>query len=655
MFYTRSVLVFYHKMKRKNFFGAAIVLLMIVILFSFTTGTETNAYTSTFANKLVALENKLDALIKTIETADLKSEKDREKIRVRINLGRVAMKGTDFWLRYLEPVAYKQINGPLPVEWETEVFEKFEKPYKRGGAGLTLAANYLDEETLNKDSLLHLVKSALVATKACKQDTVTNELNTYHHFYLCNRLFLLNLAAIYTTGFECPDTSRVLPELLVMLEDVENTSTVFNETFPKQALPVGYLALLKKTIHFVRASQGNYLAFDHFTFVKDYVNPLFSINQGLIQEYNVVSKSYMDYSINKNCNSIFNKSLYNGQDIKGLFRRVSDQKLLAEIEKVGKTLFYDPILSGNNLRSCGSCHKPEQCFTDTTAVASLQYNRKEFLPRNTPSLINAPFNHLAMLDGKHYTLQDQAMAVITNSIEMGGNEKDILQKVLSCKEYKDVFTRALKFTPEEPEITMKHIASALTLYYGKFSRFYSPFDNAMNNKGVVKEEVKLGFNLFMGKAQCATCHFVPQFNGVKPPYVGSEFEVLGTPADTAYKQLSKDLGRYNVNPATETQRAFRTGSIRNAEKHKPYMHNGVFNTLNQVIEFYNTGGGAGHGLKVDNQTLSSDSLHLNQTDKLYLIRFIQSLNEEVIIEEIPKSLPVSKNKTLNTRVPGGIY
>ena len=102
----------------------------------------------------------------------------------------------------------------------------------------------------------------------------------------------------------------------------------------------------------------------------------------------------------------------------------------------------------------------------------------------------------------------------------------------------------------------------------------------------------------MSKAQCATCHFVPQFNGVKPPFVGSEFEVLGIPADTLYSELSKDNGRYNINPSKETFKAFRTGSLRNAGRTSPYMHNGVFKTMEQVIEFYNTGGGAGHGLKI---------------------------------------------------------
>ena len=157
----------------------------------------------------------------------------------------------------------------------------------------------------------------------------------------------------------------------------------------------------------------------------------------------------------------------------------------------------------------------------------------------------------------------------------------------------------------------------------------------MNNKTNVSEEVKRGFNLFMSRAKCATCHFVPNFNGVKPPFIGSEFEVLGTPEDTLYKTISPDKGRWLVNPAPETLHAFRTGSIRNAEYTKPYMHNGVFKTLEEVIDFYDAGGGLGKKMDVGNQTLSGDSLKLSMKDKKDLLAFIQSLNEEIIFEEPP--------------------
>src|SRR5690606_5468906 len=142
---------------------------------------------------------------------------------------------------------------------------------------------------------------------------------------------------------------------------------------------------------------------------------------------------------------------------------------------------------------------------------------------------------------------------------------------MSCKEYKDAFKKFLKYTPEEKEVSLSHIGSALTFYYADFSNYYAPFDDAIHHKTSLTPEEKHGFNLFMSKAQCGTCHFVPQFNGIKPPYISSEFEVLGVPADTGFTNLSPDRGRYSVHPASEMMNAFRTGTVRNAPFTKPYM------------------------------------------------------------------------------------
>jgi cytochrome c peroxidase len=468
-------------------------------------------------------------------------------------------------------------------------------------------------------------------------------------------LFLLNLASIYTTGFDCPDKGQILPELKAMLKEVDEIYGSFNQTFPNTKLPDSYLILFAKTRTFVDSQADDYATFNHYQFIREFVNPLFAVNQQLIRKYHVVSRSFVDYTLSKTANSIFSKELYNGQNSKGIYLRINDESTLAKIDEVGKLLFFDPILSGNNQRSCVSCHKPTQFFTDTNATTSLQYNYAGLLDRNTPSLVNAPFNHLLMADGQHFTLQMQCKAVITNPIEMGAKEAELMQKVLSCPEYKEAFSQLLPFTPTEKEINFDHITSAITYYYAKFSKHNSPFDLAMNQVTQAPPNVARGFNIFMGKAECGTCHFAPIFNGVKPPYVGSEFEVLGTPQDKDYKTLSKDFGRYLINPAFETKHGFRTGTIRNASNTKPYMHNGVFKTLEEVIEFYNGGGGAGRGLSVENQTLSSDSLQLNQQEKDDLIAFIGSLTEQLPIEDAPKKLPKSQNNALNKRKVGGEY
>ena len=616
---------------------------------------ENNSYIQLYHSRLNEFTQSETELIAFIKDENIQTIKGKEFIRHKIEQSRLKLKGVDFWLRYFDPVAYHRINGPLPVEWETEVFEKFEPPYKREGAGLSLAELYLDEMNISTDSLIYLVQSSVQSTKVYLADSITRNLTNYQHFYLANRLFLLNLTAIYTTGFECPGSSNIIPELVSMLKDIDQIYVTYNESFPGYPVKKDYLALYREAMLFVNKQPAEPNEFDHFNFIKNYVNPLFGLNQKMIRDYKVVSNNFNDYSLNDNSNSIFDKSLYKGQNEKGVFIAVDDEAVLEEIRQVGKLLFYDPILSGNNKRSCISCHKPTQYFTDTGRTTSLQFDDQESLTRNTPSLINVVYNHLLMLDGKHISLMNQAKDVITNPLELSGNEKDVVKKVMSCSDYEKAFKRFVKLTPNSKKINIDHIISAVILYYSSFSKYYSPFDNAMNKNENISMNCEKGFNIFMSKAQCATCHFVPQFNGVKPPYINTEFEVLGVPADKNFSKISPDSGRAKIHPAAQTMNAFRTGTIRNAAFTKPYMHNGIFKTLDEVISFYDAGGAAGKGLQVRNQTLSGDSLKLSKPEKEQLTAFIHSLNENITFEAAPGVLPVSKNKNLNGRKVGGEY
>jgi len=635
------------------------VLLIIVAsflsaAFSLSRG-ETNSYVRNYVDKLDGFSEKEAELLNTIRKQDLSTEQSIVLIKDKIRSARIALKGIDFWLRYLEPVVYHKINGPLPIEWETEVFEKYEKPYKREGAGLSLAELHLKEKPIDKDHLSQLIQASMDATKIFLADSIMGNLDTYHHLFLANRLFLLNLAAIYTTGFECPDPDNIVPELISMLEGVKEIYAVYNRSFSSAPVTSDYLDLYDKAILFARAQSKKATEFNHYIFIRDYVNPLFAINQKMINEYKVVSSNFNDYTLNNTATSIFDKSLYNGQNSKGIFAEIDDPKTLAEVRHIGKLLFYDPILSGNLRRSCVSCHKSTEYFTDTAVATSLHFDNRQKLPRNTPSLINVVYNHLLMLDGRHISLQSQAKNVTTNTDEMGGNETDIVKNVLSCKEYNMAFKRFAKLTPGHSSVSFDHIVSAITFYYSSFSNYYSPFDDAMNRHLPISKEAERGFNLFMNKAKCATCHFIPQFNGVKPPYVSTDFEVLGVPEDTTYEKISKDEGRFKINPAPETMNAIRTGSIRNAPHTKPYMHNGIFTTLEEVIDFYDAGGGIGKGIRIENQTLPSDSLKLTKTEKSDLLEFIRSLNEQVKFESPPDSLPLSDNRSLNSRKVGGEY
>lgn len=649
----RPNLHFFFFMRTKVLFLSLALIAAIAIGLGFRSQTNSTSYHKHFNNSITELQSKFDLVLTQLQFS--KSIADTTALVQQLHALRVQVKALDFWLRYLEPVSYKKINGPLPVEWETEVFEKFEKPYRREGAGLTLAELYLQEENSGHDSIIHLLQSSSRALNVYLHDSIQKQLQNPEHFYFCNRLFLLNLAAIYTTGFETPNSERIIPELRLLLNYTENIYSFYNTENPQLALSAEYLKLYAGMRQFVNEQSTDPEKFEHFVFIRDFVNPLFAINQQHISTYKLRSKSLVDYSLNNRSTSIFSKDLYYAQNIKGIYSRISSHEIQQQIWELGKKLFYDPLLSGNNERSCASCHKADQHFTDTLVATNLQFNGSKSLPRNTPSLLNSNFNHLLMQDGSINTLLEQSKAVITNTLEMACAEKDILKKILSCQDYKTQLKKLLPYTPQSPEISLEHITSALTSYYGSFSNGLANFDKAMNKQTALSASAERGFNLFMSKAQCATCHFAPHFNGVKPPYVGSEFEVIGVPIDTLFSGLSTDKGRYAVNPATETLNAFRTGTLKNISKTSPYMHNGVFKTLQQVVDFYDAGGGQGRGLKVDNQTLSADSLHLTPTEKQDLINFMQALTEDIPNSAQPQQLPASKLRALANRKVGGNY
>ncbi len=144
---------------------SVVVFLATILSVSFKKTDHKDLYLSSYMSKLGQFREEESELLEVIDKSDILSAEGIDKIRAQINEARNGLKAMDFWFRYLEPTAYKKINGPLPVEWETEVFEKFEKPYKREGAGLTLAALYIEEENFGKDSLVKLVRLSIQATE----------------------------------------------------------------------------------------------------------------------------------------------------------------------------------------------------------------------------------------------------------------------------------------------------------------------------------------------------------------------------------------------------------------------------------------------------------------------------------------------------------
>jgi cytochrome c peroxidase len=147
--------------------------------------------------------------------------------------------------------------------------------------------------------------------------------------------------------------------------------------------------------------------------------------------------------------------------------------------------------------------------------------------------------------------------------------------------------------------------------------------------GLTDSEIN-GFNLFAGKAKCATCHFIPLYNGTIPPwYNNTESEVIGVPKNNVWSNavVDEDVGRYNLNQLDPLKYSFKTPTIRNIAKTAPYMHNGIYTTLEEVVKFYEMGGGNGIGTKLAYQTLPFDNLQLSSKEKQDIIAFLKILTD----------------------------
>lgn len=298
---------------------------------------------------------------------------------------------------------------------------------------------------------------------------------------------------------------------------------------------------------------------------------------------------------------------------------------------LGHKLFNETALSGNGLRSCATCHTPEKYFTDGK-VKSIAFNGKDRVERNAPSLLYAAYQHNQFLDGRATNLATQMLAVLQSPLEMNALPQAVVQKIRTAPGYLPLFTSAFPAANQDSLITLQNIAAAISSYEQSFPVMTSAFDRYMQGEQTaLSGSQQRGFNLFMGKAACGTCHFAPLFNGLLPPtYTTTEVESLGLTQNTNFKKpvADADSGRYRFFPIQFYIGTFKTPSIRNVARTAPYMHNGAFASLRQVIEFYDRGGGKGLGLSAPYQTLSDKPLHLSTNEKKDIIHFLQALTDK---------------------------
>jgi cytochrome c peroxidase len=435
---------------------------------------------------------------------------------------------------------------------------------------------------------------------------------------------LIRLTTLGISGFDSPIAQYSLPEAKSTLESFQTLLTIYKKGIEEKA-PGSYEkinSLLTGGIDYLDANTS-FNSFDRLRFIKLYLSPIYTLLVEIKIKLNLLPQGDRQ-PINPAALSLFDTNSFSINS----FSPTNRYRLTKERIELGKKLFYDPILSATGKRTCGTCHKPELAFTDGLKTA-LAVDEKTYLLRNTPTLWNSVFQKKQFFDSRTSVLENQLSDVVHNQEEMKGSLKESVAALQNHPLYTAMFAKA--YADENDKITLYNIANAISSYIRSLVSFNSRFDQYMQGEeDKLNSKEKKGFNLFMGKAKCATCHFIPLFNGLVPPFFSeSESEVLGVPKNKNKKNavLDADEGRKNFTKSILHQYAFKTPTLRNVALTAPYMHNGVYNTLEEVMEFYNNGGGAGLKIAPENQTLPPDKLNLSKKEITAIISFMKALTD----------------------------
>lgn len=305
--------------------------------------------------------------------------------------------------------------------------------------------------------------------------------------------------------------------------------------------------------------------------------------------------------------------------------------------ELGKQLFFDRRLSGDGTMSCATCHIPDLAYTDGQATSLSYPTTKNW--RNAPTLVNVAFYKKLFYDGRSSTLEDQALFPIMSSFEMNLNLDYLEEKLRVVPEYAAAFKKIFK-----GDVTRERIAMALAAFERTLVSRNAPLDKYLKgDNAALSADAQKGYALFIGKGKCTECHFGPNlsddaFHALKVPE-NPEHEkdprITATRRFVAkvyhysdYKKLNEDPGRYLITKDKKDWKAFRTPTLREVAKTAPYMHNGIFNTLDEVIEFHDKGGGKGsNALK---------PIGLNTEEKRWLKTFlVEALSGDDVAIKLP--------------------
>jgi cytochrome c peroxidase len=563
---------------------------------------------------IISQVDSLSAFTQTVFIPAVKSGKaDGRQLRQLFLRMRILYKRFEWAAEYFTGSTSRFVNGP-PVE-EIGFVGPLVQAFRPEGLQVIEALLFPRYDTTSRRQLL------------LELEKLTGRYDAYRAYYSnipianwqvfdASKLEVFRVLTLGITGFDDPLSLNSMEECAAALESLEAVLSPYAKMGRDDTL----VPLMDSAIAYLRRNK-EFNSFDRASFITFFGNRLSSRITGLEKTLNVPEIRY-NRLLRQDARTLFDSNAF---DVNA-FAPGPEYFLSKRKIALGKRLFADNALSGTGTRSCASCHQPARAFTDGLKTNTSIHGGMP-LPRNTPTLINAALQASLFYDLRATTLEEQIEDVVSNKNEMHGNLITIARQLSGDSTYQRLFAEAFH-QGKEAAIDTFEVANAIASYVRSLTRLNSRFDEYMagDRKALSTQEIK-GFNLFMGKARCATCHYMPLFNGTAPPkYFLSDAEVIGVPAMAGGDRIDPDSGWYNVVKIPAFLHAFKTPTVRNAGQTAPYMHNGVFRTLEEVMDFYNDGGGAGTGLAVPNQTLSEDSLHLSPAEIGDVIAFIKSLD-----------------------------
>lgn len=281
-------------------------------------------------------------------------------------------------------------------------------------------------------------------------------------------------------------------------------------------------------------------------------------------------------------------------------------------EKVllGKTLFYDPRLSGSNQIACASCHDPELGWCDNRMV-SFGHDR-QLGTRNAMSILNSAYATSLFWDGRAASLEEQSQMPIQDQREMSEHIDMAVGKIAKIKGYEILFEKAFG----DKKITKEKITKAIATFERTIKSSPSKFDRFIDGEtNLFSDDEVMGLHLFRTKAQCVNCHNSGYFSN-------NRFENIGT---SLLSSEQEDLGRYLVTKNSEDVGKFRVPSLREVVRTGPWMHNGTFTSLADVIQIYNKGNPEPY----KNRTTVHNGITLT-SEKSDMLRLLDLTDEEVL-------------------------